>query len=558
MDRELMRLAVENFKKEIQAKHGVDFLSREFLFDERFARERNRVAILGAETVEAAPRPFVFIPTPAPTASVPVRRTVLSVLLRDAMTEEARAAIFPGKFDLGNFRTVGDDECSYDALADELNKEQPRRFNREGEEITLDRDTFKTVQQGIYKLMGQKIAAYYEIDKLITLKVVKLIYLIMQNRDKLSLFGLLAPPEHGKAGLEYRESYPNAKNEASTWLVADFREYLGVELEQGRVKEIQIAGSSLMSAFDSIASNVDRKVRSGMSSVQSRASVYASLVAVLDNFRWVSELQEVDRLDAALYTYLGTLEFRHYASSFPLLVEIATPSQQELQVASVERDLDRLAQHMVQQKPGLAEGRDTSSVQRPDCRIQLALFSNAATRYAHEIRAVIAAALRMPIEEKEYNQCIPHAQKLLMRVCVFEVGQPPLEDKVSASLAQVIAAFCAIYFERRLLAKRTNHKPYWHGQQAEGGSLLGSLDKPSTDADVLEEHTQIWRCRLDWFQAAICGNLDEHVQKVAFRIALLAKIGEIAQMNNTEASAKKLNELLDKMKEKCCALVDAA
>ncbi|KFX63926.1 hypothetical protein KBK24_0119765 [Burkholderia sp. K24] len=557
MDTELLRCAVASFQDEIHAKHGVDLLSRAFLFDQKFARERNRVAELGSYNVDPLPRPFVFVQTFAPPLSVSTRRTTLSVLLREAMTDQARAEIFPGKFDLGNLRTVADEECTYEALSDELNEELPQRCNREGGEIVLDRDTFKTIQQGIFKLTGQKIAAYDRIDKLVALKVVKLLYLVMLKRDKPSLFGLLAAPEGGRAGLEYREAYPNAKNEESTWLVADIKEYLGVELAGDRIKEIEIGCSSLMSAFDRVVSNVDRKIGSSRQSSQRGASVYASLAEVLDNFRWEPELQEVSRLDEALYIYLSTLEFRHYAGSYPSLVEIATPSQQELQMASIERDLDQLAQHMVLRTLGLPEMVDTSSVRKSDCRIQLKLFPRAATNYAHEIRAVMGKALCMPIEEKAYQQCIPDAQKLLTRVCVFETGQPPLEDKVSASLAQVVAAFCAVYFERKILTKRTNHKPYWHAQKAEGGSLLGSLDKPFTDADVLEEHSQIWRCRLEWFQAAICGYLDVHVSRMAFRIALVGKISEIARMNNTEALAKNLIDLLDLVKAKCFAMVDA-
>jgi len=423
--------------------------------------------------------------------------------------------------------------------------------------ITLDRYTFKTIQQGIRKLTGQKIAAYDRINKLVTLKVVKLLYLIMRNRDRPSLFGLLAAPENGRPGLEYREAYPNAKNEESTWLVADIKEYLGTELELDRTKDIEIACSRLMSAFTSITSNVDWAIASVGYSTQRCASIYVALEEALHNFRWKAE-QGMSRLDEALYIYLSTLEFRHFANSYPLLIEIAVASQKGLQVASIVGDLEQLAQHMISSELAWLEAAGMGSrVRTSKCRIPLALFPRAAADCAHEIRAMMSKALRMPIEEKAYQQCISAVQNLLKRVCKFEPEQRGPEDKVTASIAQVAAAFCAVYFEREILQERTNHRPYWHGQKAEGGSLLGSLEKPLTDADVLEEHSQIWRLRLEWFQAANGGYLNVFVEKMAFRTVLLRKMGDIARTNNTEVCTKTIADLIDHLKETCLAMVEA-
>jgi len=111
---------VDELRKIIQDEQSVDLLSRAFLFDPQFARGRNRFAWMSQDDLVPRDDPFDDTQACTPTLHVRSRRTVLSVLLREAMTDQARAEIFPGKFDLGNRRTATDGECTYEALANEL------------------------------------------------------------------------------------------------------------------------------------------------------------------------------------------------------------------------------------------------------------------------------------------------------------------------------------------------------------------------------------------------------------------------------------------------------
>ena len=62
---------------------GVDPMSPEFIFDRKYARLRNSGRLFGGTNGS---------------------RSVLSFVLRDAMTQDRREKLFPGDFDLGNQR----------------------------------------------------------------------------------------------------------------------------------------------------------------------------------------------------------------------------------------------------------------------------------------------------------------------------------------------------------------------------------------------------------------------------------------------------------------------
>ncbi len=470
------------------------------------------------------------------------------------MDEGARAEVFADKFDLGSRRHVDASQCTYDALADEINKRQ-----QEESKTAIDATAFKTIAKGIQKLTGQKVGVHAQVDKLITLKVIKLFFLVMRDRNKQSVFGLIAGPEHSaKAGLEYREAYPNANNREGTWLVADLKAYLSLELDRNRIAEIELTFSHLMEAIENTVANVDRVISDARSmSYPQRISAYTFLADVLGRFRCDSQSHRAIRLDELLYVHLSSLEFRHYAKVYSSLVDVATPSAEEITIDPIASEMNELAQYIVRKKLGLDAEVDMSSVRDYDCAVQLEHFSGFASAYGHEVRTLVGKAVGVSVDAKTYDQSLPYVRSLLVRVCIFERGQVPLEETVVAKLPQVISAFCAVHYEQKVRKKRTNHKPYWFGQQAEGGSLLASLLKPSSDAEVLEEHSQIWRCRMDWFQAAIRGQLDLYKKRVSFRIALIGKFGELAQAKDTDVVARNIIKLIDHVKAKCFASIEA-
>lgn len=525
MDLGLLEAIAEDLRK----RYGIDPLSREFIFGAQFADARNGL-ILGGDRQ---------------------RSTFLSVLLREAVDESRRAKLFPGKFDLGSRQPVTPDDCTYDALADELNAK------RSNADVTVDSDTFKTIREGIQSLTGQKMAVYAQVDKLIMLKVIKLFYQVMRERDD-RMFGLLNAPENlkRKAGLEFREAYPNSMSKEGTWLVADMKSYLSIELSETRIAEIDSTFSQLMSVVDSIDTNVRQAILDAHGhAIPGTLTIYPALTVELDGFRTDDEGQSVPRLDEVLYAYVSSLEFRHFARVYPSLVEIATPMAGELQVTPITGKLDELALDIVRACRGLCIFGTLEPATDLDCMIQLKQLPGLAEDYAQEIRSLVERATGVAISERAYEQSFPCVHGLLVTVCMYEPGQIPLEEKLLATFRQVVAAFCAIHYELNIRKTPSNHKPYWHSQQAQGGSLRTPLLASVWSTDRLEEHSQIWRCRLDWFQAAIRGETELHHARMAFRAALIRNVAEIAKIKDTAILAENLSTLPDFVKRQCFATI---
>ncbi|WP_439890833.1 hypothetical protein ACS7SF_16975 [Ralstonia sp. 25C] len=512
----MMSTAIVEF---LRAKHGVEPLSYEFIFSPAFSRARNDSILRRGS-----------------------RRTVLSVLLYELMEDEHRSQLFAGKFDLGSSLAVPGEAQTYDELLGEIESEDQSAKDYQQDGI----DAFKTIKAGILKMTGQKTEVFAKVDKLVTLKVIKLLYRLMRDREKQSIFGLLAAPEGSrKVGMEYREAYPNSKNEASTWLVADLRAYLGVELSASRRAEIDITADSLLKAVQSVEDNVKRVIALSLGNVHQRAlSLYATMVDDLASFQHRRPESRACRLDEALYIHISSLEFRHFAEIYPLILGLGGS---ELNVVPVDAEMRHLLSTM--------EG--DSAVEFVEGRIPLRLANPLANRYATELREIIGRAIDSEIKPKDFDETAKYADRLLARVNMFEHGQVPSEAHLTLTFRQWVAAFCAVYVEMHVQPQRTNHKPYWFGQKNQGGSLLASLLKPHKDAELLEEHTQIWSVRLEWFQAAMSNYLSLFEQRMALRCVLLAKVGSLAALQDTAVIAQELARFLGLAKASCLRAVQA-
>jgi len=370
---------------------------------------------------------------------------------------------------------------------------------------------------------------------------------------------LLAAPEDKKAGLEFRESYPYGKNEDSTWLVADLVAYLNAELTPKRIAEVDTTTSSmLLEVANSIERNVAQMILLNGKCVRAPIDVYASLTQHVESFQGIPESSSVVRLDETLYCYVRRLEFRHFAEIYPELVRVGTPRPQDIQVNAIAEEINVVGRAMFGRKLRLDQCVDLAMLDEGAIRISAEHFQAFARLNADSVGTLMSQALGHDVDERSYQKCMLHAQSLLAKVCLFDDHQSP--GAVCVSLSRVVAAFCAIYFETDILAKRTNHKPYWHGQAAQGGSLLKALEAVSPenrllDSVLLEEHSQIWRCRLDWFQAALKGQSSLHEARIAFRISLIRKVAKIARVTQARVVTRNLANLVDHVKGHCSKLV---
>ncbi len=88
MVKSVIELAISDSQKKInQSKEfqSVKLFSKEFFFDKKYAEHRSRVTTLDG---------------------LLARRSLLSLLIREGMTQKHRENIFPDNFDLGNMSSV--------------------------------------------------------------------------------------------------------------------------------------------------------------------------------------------------------------------------------------------------------------------------------------------------------------------------------------------------------------------------------------------------------------------------------------------------------------------
>lgn len=471
------RLTMNFLIGEVQRQHPkVDIYSWAFFFEPQYAEARSQHPLHGG------------------TAS---KRTLLSLLIHEGMNDERRSEIFSNTFDLGNHRDIPPAKRNIPSLLDDL--DLPYGIN----------DSIKHIQKGIRDLTGRSIADHYKVDKSIALKALKTLYFLTRDRKETRLFSKLARPEDGKSGLEFRESYTHDKSSALSHLVSDVREYLGAELPTQRIIQIQQAFESILSCYEKAIQIIhDRITAIGTLTNESVRDIYDQLSSSIKSLQLPFASDDKVRLDESLYVHITSLPFRHFAKQYPTLYSIGINSPPLMSLA----DLIDVEQY--------------DGVRIPILDIPLVLKSK-----AQFFQSIASTALKGHIDAKVLNHYAPLVTAVLDRVELFELGQSMIPEKRDTSLLRILTAICAIHLEHDL---RTTHMPYWHGQQAIGDSLLASLKSSFSDEAVYEEHTQIWRIRLNWLFATLIGNADQFIHRNNLELLILRRFSDIARIQDVE------------------------
>lgn len=499
---------------------GVEPLSREFIFDRRHAQARN-AHVLGC-----------FKP----------HRTILSLLLHEGMDNDRRAQIFPGRFDLGSQRPVLDKECTYAALSKELFQ---YTYN-----IPDVNEPFEPVKIGIKRLTGRPVSDFLKKDKATTLRTVKLLYLFSKNRSR-SIFSILSKPENGKAGLEFRDAYPNEKTKNLIWLISDLREYLSAELSTARIDEICEVFSLLQTDVEREALVIEKVLVTAYSLKYTHLiSAYDDLINSIEQFRFDIPNETLRRLDETLYIYLCSLEFRHFAQQTLKINAVGTTTSP---VVSITKRLHAFAQNLPPFLEVNGSILNTAPKLPNDWKFRTKDIPVFSTKYSHELCSLMDAAISTTVNVDAIRLYAPYAESLLSRVLIFEAKESLILGNSYASLPEIVAAFCAVHDEH---LRRTNFKPYWHGQSAIGDSLLASLKSRICDESVYEEHTQIWRIRLFWFRDAINGHSEWCERKLKLNSLLLTRLSELARLSDTRAIVEQSKSVFDHISEMCRMLAN--
>lgn len=495
--RPLLSPSLEKFIRKLHTDISIpDMMSRDFIFGRNYAEVRS---------------------TRLQDQKIP--RTLLSFLLHEFMDSDSRKHLFPEKFDLGNYIEISAQDCKYENVLGELSV-------RPEHDEALD-----PIKDGIKRLTGKSTADFLKINKSITLKVVKTLYTITKGRSN-RIFTALAAPEFGKAGLEFRMAYPNSKSRKLIYLVSDLREYLGAELPVERIIEI----NQTFELLQRDAENTDRQIQeillSGSSpKYDSLISAYDRLSLSIENYRFPSPAHTLQRLDETLYTYITSLEIRHFSQQVPKIQEMGTSG---LKVNSIASELVPLAKAM-----------------RPVRIKDLPAFIQS---NIGQFQRLLMQALGMEIELKELVGLIPLSVTLLKRIRLFDPSPDSDRVEIEIVVSDTLAALAAIKAENLC---RTNFKPYWHGQPAIGDSLLESLKTNFSDEDLYEEHLQIWRVRLNYFKHALNGHMEWYARRLKVNAQVLSRFAELASYKDTAEISRNASAFISHIGMECLALRQA-
>ncbi len=491
MNRALLNLAIEDLRKQLQ---GIEPLSQEFLFDPLYANLRSYRPLIGTSATW---------------------RTLLSFLLHEQMDFTRRIQIFPGKFDLGNQCLVPAKECTYAKLLEDLTP------------IPVTEKPLKPVRDGIEALTGRRLSEYMKIDPTTTLKVIKTVYSFCQRRQRFTIFSTFAAPERRKSGMEFRSVHLNEKTQELGALIADLREYLGAELEVERLNEIRDTFESLQSEFEKSKSQIADVLRVQQSSkTLTRSEFRDQLARYIRHYEFDLTPAPKLRLDETLYVYITSLECRHFFQQQIKLIGSALLNKTS--VVSIAGELHAFSQ----------------SAHPVPARLASTFY----TYHASDVRALVEAALQTRVSETAFERYAGYVDSLLSRVLIFEHVAPYALGVPDATPCLIIAGYCAIHIE---YLNRSSHTPYWHGRPAIGDSLFKSLELPFNDQTVYEEHTQIWRLRLNAIHAAILGKGDQNDQTLQLTADLLGRISELAQHTDIKSINENALKFFDFLREQC-------
>lgn len=494
----------------------IDLWSRDYFFDKKYAPHRSTMVMQSGSRLS---------------------RSLLSLLIREGMTEERREKIFPGDYDLGNTRTIPPELCSYKKLVAEL-------YGEGSTHIDTDNDPFETIKKGIRRITGRDMQDHFKVNKSTALKVIRTLNMLARNREPRLMQLLILPVPPKKFSMSFRNSYPYMRNQEQVWLIADLKANLSVELSDKRFHEIALLFSSLHELMKNIIWNVEKiLVGAYHSDYSSMLSVYADLVTAVESYQVQHERKAVP-LDEELFIHLHMLEFAHFAIGYSNLIAERIPTRP---ITPVIRELRALAKK--------AFSALFVAVMEDDPRIAINDIPAFSLRWQKEIVAIMEKAMGESITFDEFDKIKTGAQILLRDFYSHQdIGNGALYGEMKVSPWYVIAAFCCVWYVRLVNTPESEKifKPYWLGQAAQGGTLRASVNESRIGFAVdriPEEHRHIWNIGLEWFADALRGHTELRARRFDFRAALISKVLDICSTNDTDWIAQKLISLSDYIKD---------
>jgi len=454
----------ERIKKDFG--HDASFATHDYVHDRKYRRDRVGSRLLGGG---------------------PEGVSQLHEIVHTLLTDDERTKVFPGVFDLGNFREVPEELRKYVHLEKELYKEN---------NCTDAQDTLKTIKTRVATLLDRKFLDFFEQDKSKSLKVLKTLYRF--QREYTTLFTLLTPPQKsGKPSFEIRDSYGIDSSTEEVEIIADLKAHLSFEIPNEKLKNIMSTYGQMRSVLDGVEDLLvtEAAAQSG-GDLKIHGAIAEHITECIRKTLHFSEREPVKLpLDEYLFTYMLQLEHYHhmqaYAQLHDIIVSIETPFGKAME--SIETFMWNV--NLGNRSPQLVYIKTNS------CE---SFFQENQPGFIHFYSRLFGRQ----IEELFYQKAIPHLRKLSEMF-----ARAGLDDKVS--LMALIGAMALVLTEQ---TKSTPYKPFWYGRKHISGGLfefLKKVDFKHINLDVSEGSLRYWMGRANYLTYTILG------QQEVFKARLL-------------------------------------
>ncbi|OOG51255.1 hypothetical protein [Rhodanobacter sp. C01] len=461
-------------------------------------------------------------------------RTWLSVLMRDGMTDDIRHQLYPSRFDLGNTDVDSGKKETLKTLVADINGSCRKKLQGEKLSEKTKRD-LGTVLRGIQKITGRNIANEPSERSLQNLKVVKLMYRLTKERHS-HLFSFIGRPRKAKYHkLKFQDAFPHPRDQLGALLFADLLSYIRVEISDDRLARINGNLRNLpetLLAVEKQNADISRILSLRFpDDLQAKALAYRRLAESINTYV-PYHAQSTNTLDEAVYTYLRTLGFVHFAGGYEQAIKKSVISRE---ITPVEPDLELLCLSISKSMghPVFGYTLVTSLNQFPE-------FVNA---WASQVISLIEKATGIEVEKRHLPKITERAKRILHLYCYFDVSDKD-SDAACLSVLDCVVALCTVHHEQ---FEKTTHQAYWHGQRTQAKNVLLQLQIDRRIEDLyIEDYVphginQILYNRWCYMHAALVMTKDgqDYLDAwMSLQVAGIKKYAECLRSNDVDVISK--------------------
>lgn len=466
MSTNLMRLIVEEYGRAA----GVNPFSHAFVWNPSFAPHRFKRVSSGG-------------------------KNLLEVLLRCGLTNEERALIFPGKFDLGSHSDLKSEDCSDERVAEELNLDY-------GKTLTAS-DLRHTIDQ-ISAVTGVRFQVHRELDRATASKVLKLFWRLKGDRRTTVLSMIHTTDDGSSAALELTNPYPLGTGDLKRQLFADVKAYLSAEIDPDRLDEIDATFEKVRDALDAFIDRVNTVLKLALNAdgtVASAQDVYERFAVV--SKAWLRPRAQPFNhrllpLDQQLYIHMSSLDFLNFAA---VNRHLRTQRIGQVDVETVQAELRQMA--------GKFSVRD--------------LFGSAP--HLTQFAPTVGKALGRTMEIDSFLKKLPDAGHCLEHyLATCQIPTPEDADALTTAAAIVFAIVISA-------PDCPPYRPYIQAQGHISGSIRAALRKPVNSAH--EEYERVCRYAIDWYKYALWGCSKLHEVQCAFELGMIELVVKVCKTHDT-------------------------